>query len=99
MPEKPNEEDIKYFERRILGEKNVRPNCNYSFNGTTLIEAQDKIDELSQQLQASQKLSEERRLALERCDPLENVDWCHICKRWNIHGPNCDYVRLCKKEE
>ena len=41
-----NEEDIKYFNRRILGEKNVRPNCNYSFSGKTLIEAQDKIDEL-----------------------------------------------------
>ena len=96
----PNEEDIKYFNRRILGEKNIRPNCNYSFGGKTLIEAQDKIDELKQQLEASQKLSEERRVALIGFD--EDGTFCSSCgydaRIHSNHELDCDYIRLCKKD-
>lgn len=66
-----------------------------------------------QQIRAekAEKLSEERRLALERCSPFERFqmdsdgahshNFCEFCspKFQAMHEPDCDYVRLTKKEE
>jgi heme oxygenase len=53
---------------------------------------------------AKGKLAEERRVALERLAE-ERQCWCYACgaAMGNIiggirHKPNCDYVRLCKKD-
>ena len=58
--------------------------------------------ELEQQLEATQKLSEERRVALVELHD-DNVK-CYACKCWflgdeTIHKPNCDYCRLVKEDD
>lgn len=51
--------------------------------------------ELRQQLEASQALSEERRLALRKSFPGDEYDACiFCCADVTEHKPNCDYVRL-----
>ena len=60
--------------------------------------------ELRQQLEASQKLAEERRVALTKL--AEERIWCYACGtpiRRNslcgtIHEPDCDYIRLTKRD-
>jgi len=57
--------------------------------------------ELRQQLEASQKLSEERRVALDRCSPF-NAGYCKFCRIDSLteqHKPNCDYCQLVKEGE
>jgi len=62
-------------------------------------------EELRQQLEASQKLAEERRVALVKCSPFgwntSGTDKCYFCKAkiTDTHKPNCDYIRLIEKED
>jgi hypothetical protein len=47
-------------------------------------------------LNAALSLSEERRVALEKCSPF-NAGYCKFCRIDSLteqHKPNCDYVRL-----
>ena len=58
--------------------------------------------DLMRQLGEEKKLSEERRVALERCTPHYHDLPCDFCgydpRIHDDHEPNCDYVRLCKKD-
>jgi hypothetical protein len=74
-----------------------------------------EITELRHQLEASQRLSEERRAALAECSPWQdfyeddNIDGeisdtvCRFCDvslySMAKHKPDCDWVRLSRKEE
>lgn len=67
----------------------------------TCVNAHELVN-LRKQLEASQKLSEERRLALEEIGQYDQDEHCHYCgwhKFRNFHEPYCNYVRLTKKEE
>ena len=61
----------------------------------------DIISNIRKQLEASQKLSEERRVALEKCSPMTNIaKGCYWCGTFfhSEHEPICDYVRLIKQD-
>jgi len=68
---------------------------------TAGVKQMKEIAELRQQLEASQRLSEERRVALAKCSPF-NAGYCKFCRIDRLteeHKPNCDYCQLIKEDE
>ena len=70
----------------------------------------DEIDRLKALLQDERKLSEERRVALEKCSPFyytcsyedhvcnTECQFCGSTSTIDEHEPICDYVRLIKQD-
>ena len=60
---------------------------------------QHRVADAEISLEASQKISEERRVALRKCNPWNMITFkCELCRNDTQagHKPNCDYCRLVK---
>ena len=82
----------------------LRKGWDYAEKANRVLKNQNA--DMYQKLQDERKLSEERRVALEKCEPMieecyhEKFGWqedCVFCGD-NIHKPDCDYVRLIKQD-